>query len=73
MREAGISEEGLLCKPHRTPTLLFLYYTQSLMLGFHLCIRSLVRRYQNTLLSAHFCLFLRGHRSWSPRLMDAVW
>lgn len=29
--------------------------------------------YQRNLLTSRFCLFLRGHRAWSPRLMDAVW
>lgn len=29
--------------------------------------------YQQALLETTFCLMLRGHRAWSPRLMDAVW
>ena len=29
--------------------------------------------YHERLRSARFCLHLRGHRGWSPRLMDIVW
>jgi hypothetical protein len=29
--------------------------------------------YLEGLRGSQFCLFLRGHRAWSPRLMDAVW
>lgn len=31
------------------------------------------QQYLRGLSTAQFCLFLRGHRAWSPRLMDAVW
>ena len=29
--------------------------------------------YQALLQTSVFCLFLRGHRAWSPRLLDALW
>eukprot|EP00049_Salpingoeca_infusionum_P004990 m.86825 g.86825 ORF g.86825 m.86825 type:complete len:527 (-) comp12816_c0_seq1:1824-3404(-) len=31
------------------------------------------KEYMQALISTDFCLFLRGFRAWSPRLMDAVW